>query len=311
MSREPTFKQLRYFVTLAESGHYRKAAERLGITQPSLSLQIANLEEVLGLVLVERGRAGAVLTPAGREVLARAARIIGDVGTLGDMSERMRTGMAGTIRLGATATFGPYILPNVVRRLHERFPELRLYIHEGAPRRLLEDLLAGRHDLILTQLPLQSSDVTVERLFREPLKLAVARTHPLARAARVTDADLAGQTVLSLSRAFTLHGQIEALCREVGANLLQDYEGTSLDALRQMAAMDMGLAFLPALYVQSEITGRGNDVAVLTFRRDRFVRSIGLAWRATAGDEAGYRRFAEIVREVAAGDFRGLVVPEG
>lgn len=311
MDKDPTLKQLRYFAALAEAGHYRKAAERVGISQPSLSLQIAALEERLGLVLVERGRAGAVLTPAGREVLTRVGRILDDVAALHDLSARLKTGMGGALRLGSSPTLGPYILPNVVRRLHARYPSLRLFIHDAAPRRLLEDLLAGKHDLILTHLPVNSSDVIVERLFREPLKLAVARSHPFAGQSAVRDAELSGQTVLSLSSAFTLHNQIVALCRELGATLRQDYEGTSLDALRQMTAMNMGLTFLPALYVQSEVTNRGDDVEILSFRRDRFARSIGLVWRATSADDASFRSFAAVIREVAEEDFRGLVSTEG
>lgn len=311
MDQDPTLKQLKYFAALAQTGHYRKAAEHVGISQPSLSLQIAALEDRLGLVLVERGRAGAVLSPAGREVLMRVGRILEDVAALNDLSARLKTGMAGALRLGSSPTLGPYILPNVVRRLHERYPSLRLYIHDAAPRRLLDDLLAGKHDLILTHLPVQSSDVTVERLFREPLKLAVARDHPLSRQAEVHDTDLSGQSVLSLSSAFTLHDQIVGLCHELGAILRQDYEGTSLDALRQMTAMNMGLTFLPALYVQSEVTNRGDDVEILTFRRDRFARSIGLVWRASSADDASFRSFAAVVREVAEQDFRGLVRMEG
>ncbi|MEX5728678.1 LysR family hydrogen peroxide-inducible transcriptional activator [Rhodovulum iodosum] len=310
MDQDPTLKQLKYFAALSEAGHYRKAAERVGISQPSLSLQIATLETRLGLILVERGRAGAVLTPAGREVLARVGRILDDVASLNDLSARLKTGMAGALRLGSSPTLGPYILPKVVRRLHARYPSLRLYIHDAAPRRLLEDLLAGKHDLILTHLPVNSSDVTVERLFREPLKVAVARGHPFAGQAAVRDEELSGQTVLSLSSAFTLHDQIIGLCHELGATLRQDYEGTSLDALRQMTAMDMGLTFLPALYVQSEVTNRGDDVEILSFRRDRFARSIGLVWRASSADDASFRRFASVIREVAEEDFPGLVSTE-
>jgi LysR family transcriptional regulator, hydrogen peroxide-inducible genes activator len=305
--QQPTLKQLQYFAALAEAGHYRRAAERVGISQPSLSLQIANLEDALHLQLVERGRAGAVLTPAGREVHARARRILEDVTALVDMSERLKTGLAGTIRLGSSPTLGPYILPNVVRRLHDRFPSLRLFIRDGAPRDLLQDLLDGRHDLILTQLPVASSDVTIRRLFREPLRLAMARDHPLARRGVIGDGDLAGQNLLALSSAFTLHAQIAALAQEVGANLRQEYEGTSLDALRQMAAMNMGLTFLPALYVQSEIAAPDGDVAVVPFRRDRFTRSIGLAWRKTAGDAAAYAALADVMRDVATSDFGRLV----
>ena len=302
MDRMPTLRQLQYFAALAETGHYRRAAERVGVTQPSLSLQIGNLEQTLHLALVERGRAGAVLTPAGREVLAGATRILTEVAALVDRAETLKTGMAGTIRLGSSPTLGPYVLPNVVRRLHQQYPALRLFIRDGAPRDLLADLLEGRHDLILTQLPVQSTDVTVRRLFIEPLLLVVARGHALAARAQVTDADLAGETLLALSSAFTLHDQIAALAREVGANLRQDYQGTSLDALRQMVSMDMGLTFLPALYVHSEIAGRQGDVAVLPFRRGRLTRAIGLVWRRTAGDRAAFATFAEVIRSVVATD---------
>lgn len=303
MFRLPTLKQLQYFAALADTGHYRKAAERVGISQPSLSLQISNLEETLKLSLVERGRAGAVLTPEGREVLARARRIIDDVRALVDTAGPMKTGLAGTIRLGSSPTLGPYLLPNVVRRLHEQYPALRLFIRDGSPRDLLDDLLVGKHDLILTQLPVQSTDVVVIRLFREPLRLAVARDHPLAGIPSASSVDLADENLLALSSSFTLHTQIADLALEVGANLRQDYEGTSLDALRQMVAMNMGLTFLPALYVQSEIATPDGDVAVIPFREDSFTRSIGVVWRKSSGHHAGFTVFADLIRSVAKEKF--------
>jgi LysR family hydrogen peroxide-inducible transcriptional activator len=208
--------------------------------------------------------------------------------------------MVGSIRLGASPTVGPYLLPDVARRLHELYPALRLFIRDGAPRDLLADLLAGRHDLILTQLPVASAEVETVRLYSEPLHLAVARDHRLAGRARVNDADLAGETILALSSAFSLHDQIAALAREVGASLRQDYEGTSLDALRQMTAMNMGVTFLPALYVRSEAARPDGDVVVLPFRKGGFLRAIGLAWRRTAGDQAAYRALVEVIRGVVA-----------
>lgn len=310
LDRLPTLKQLQYFAALAEAGHYRKAAERVGISQPSLSQQIGNLEEVLRLPLVERGRAGATLTPAGREVLARAKAILSDVSALVETSEQLTQGLAGTFRLGSSATLGPYLLPNVVRHLHEQFPNLRLFIRDGAPRDLLDDLIEGRLDLILTQLPVQSADVTVTRLFREPLRLAVARDHRLAASAGVSDADLAGENILALSTRFTLHGQIAELAREVGATLRQDYEGTSLDALRQMVAMDMGITFLPALYAKSEITEPDGDVALVPFRQGQFTRSLGLVWRKTTGKQAGLGAFTEVIRTVTRDRFGNLVQME-
>lgn len=310
MKNAPSLKQLHYFRTLAETGHYRKAAERMGISQPSLSQQIGNLEERLGLCLVERGRNGAVLTSAGREVLHRARAILREVAALQDISIEMKAGMAGTIRLGASPTLGPYLLPQVVQEVRRRYPDLRLMIRDGAPADLLADLLAGQHDVILTQLPVNSSDVTIARLMREPLHLAVALDHPLAGRSRVADADLAGENVLALSDRFTLHGQVAALVRDIGAELRQDYEGTSLDTLRQMTAMNMGVTFLPALYARSEIPDPGGDVALVPYRRGRLTRSIGLAWRKTSGTHAAFETFARVIRSVLREAFAGEVSVE-
>lgn len=307
----PTVRQLQYFVTLAETGHYRKAAEKVGISQPSLSLQISNLEKTLQLKLLERGRTGATLTPEGRDVLERARAILGDVIELWETSERLKGGLAGTIRLGSSPTLGPYLLPNVLRELHQRHPALRLLIRDGAPFDLLDDLLAGQHDLILTQLPVPSSDVTVLRLLREPLHLAVAREHRLAQQSAANDHDLVDETVLVLSNRFALYDQIAELTQVVGGQVLRDYEGTSLDAVRQMTAMNMGVAFLPALYAQSEVPKTGGDVALLPFRNGQFTRSIGLVWRRSSGHHAAFEAFAEVIRDVSRTHFKGLVTIEG
>lgn len=310
MTGEITLKQLSYFVALADTRHYRKAAERVGVSQPSLSQQILGLEAALRLDLVERGQRGAVLTPGGREVLAQARKVLEEVAVLRGLAEEAREGVSGTIRLGSTPTLGPYFLPYVMRRLHQAYPSLKVVVRDAAAVELQEELEAGRHDLILTQLPVRSADVIVRRLFREPLKLAVAQDHPLAGKAEACDADLAGQDILAMSSRYLLHDQTVALCDELGANLRQDYEGTSLDALRQMTALDMGLSFLPALYVRSEVSREAGDVAVLAFRKDRFTRSIGLVWRRRSVHGKMIERIAEVVSAVAEERFKGLVTME-
>jgi len=190
-------------------------------------------------------------------------------------------------------------MPHVVGDLHRSHPDLRLYIREAAPRELRRELNDGIHDLILTQLPVPGATLTTERLFREPLLVALHADHPLAGKKILDDSDLADQTILSLSPAYTLHDHISAMCIETGATLLHDYEGTSLDALRQMVAMNMGATFLPALYVKSEIEGRARDVVVRPFRGRRFARSVGLVWRTAAGASAACGRLAHLIRETA------------
>lgn len=295
----PSLKQLRYFVSLAETGHFRKAAEICGISQPSLSLQIANLEAALGVQLVSRGRGQVAPTVAGREVLERARRITDEVAALADLAGRLGEGLSGTIRLGVSPALGPYFLPLAVGTLHKAHPDLRLYVREASPRRLVRQLEAGEHDMVLTQLPVAGADFEVARLFREPLLLAVPPGHRLSGRATVREADLAGCAMLSLGPDYVLHEQVRALCADIGAHLEQSYEGTSLDTLRTMTAMGMGICLLPALYVASEITHGTGDVEVIRFASGRVTRSVGLVARRRGGNARAFARLTAFLRDIA------------
>lgn len=308
MADLPSIRQMRYLVALSEARHFRKAAEAMQISQPSLSLQISNLEDLLGVRLVERGRGPVTLTPEGREVLSRARRVVDEVRGIVDLTAALKTGLSGTIRLGTTPTIGPYLMPFVVERLHARYPDLRLYIREVAPRDLRGELLAGSLDVILTQLPEGGADLTTRRLFREPLMLAMPDDHDLVQKAEIVHADLAGHNVLTLGPDYALHDQIAAICHQSGAVLARDYEGTSLDAIRQMVGMGMGVALLPRLYARSEIDGRASNVVVRPFRRNAVMRSIGLVWRR-AGNAATYDRLSSVIKEATRVDLQSGTSP--
>jgi LysR family transcriptional regulator, hydrogen peroxide-inducible genes activator len=304
----PTLKQLEYFVALADTGSFKSAAEHCGVSQPSLSIQLANLEKRFGQILVERSRPGVILTPAGREVLERARGILAATQNLVDHFEASRSGLSGKIRFGASATLGPYLLPHVIARLHARHPDLSLYIREGTPDVLVQGLGRGGFDLILVQLPVRGDFETI-RLFREPLELVVARDHPFATQGRVPRSALKGATVLSLGPAYALRQQVADLCEALGARLRSDYEGNSLDAIRLMAGMGMGLAFLPALYVRSEIGAEDSDVVVVPIEGPRILRSVGLVMRLGSGGEAA-PRIARIIHTVAREVFEGTLIHE-
>ena len=271
-----TLRQLRYLVALSGTLSFRRAAERCGISQPSLSAQLKALEEALGVSLVERGSGTVAMTPIGREVAGAAVEVLDRVESLRGLAAQGP--LSGVVRLGVKATLGPYLLPHVVRRLHATHPQLRLFIREAPPVDLERELMEGLHDVVLAQLPLGAADLQTERLFREPLFLAVAADHPLASRETFAMDDLAGLNVLTLSPRYHLHDQVVRLCEAHGATLLRDYEGTSLDALRQMVGMGLGVTFLPGLYAASEVRGEG-DVAILRPARAGLSRSIGLAWR--------------------------------
>jgi len=302
---EVTLKQLKYLVALADNEHFRRAAESCGISQPSLSVQLQTLESILGARLVERSRSGVIFTPLGREVVARARRVLFEAQSIKDFAAVAVQGLAGTIRLGVNATLGPYLLPRVLAALHREHPDTKLYIRESKPTSLEAELGAGLHDVILAQSPIHNADYDTAPLFIEPIFLAVSADHPLAGHAHVSVADLKELPVLSLSPDYHLHDQVHALCETFGARLIRDYEGTSLDALRQMVAMDMGTTFLPALYAQSEISELG-DVVTIPLKGRRISRSIGLVWRKGAGRSSGYADLADFIRDVVRKDFKIL-----
>lgn len=300
-----TLRQLRYLTAVAETSHFRRAADRCGVSQPSLSAQIQALEEALGVLLVERSRSGVSLTPIGREVISRSRVVLEDVRAIADLAAQARDDLIGTIRLGAKPTLGPYLLPHLVAALHRRHRALKLYIREAPPLDLERELGEGVHDIILSQLPVVGSEYVARALFREPLYLALAADHPLADRDAISSGDMKGLEMLSLSPSYHLHGQINDLCRDHGAVMKREYEGTSLDALRQMVGMGMGVTILPALYVNSELKP-GSDVVVRRFSFGNPYRSISLVWRKSAGRARAYEQIAETIRTVAAELFESM-----
>lgn len=304
---ELTLKQLRAIVALANRRHFRRAAEELGVTQPSLSAQVQNLESALQVRLVDRARGGVSLTPAGREIAARAQRILEEERAMLDFAAAAKTGLAGTIRLGVAPTIGPYLLPHIVSTLHRRDRTLGLYVREDGPHSLEHGLARGDFDLLLTPLPPTSADFVSEVLFREPLYLAVAADHRLAAAESPALKDIRGERVLALSPQHQLHDQVADICEAAGARIDRDYEGTSVDALRHMVGMGMGVTFLPALYAHSEIRPR-SEIALKRISGRLFVRSIALVWRKGAGGARNFREIAAVARDVARQRFSDMLI---
>lgn len=303
----PTVRQLQYLVAVAETKNFRKAADLLNVTQPSLSVQLRTLEKALGVELAERGRGGVVLTPIGRSVATLAQQVLYDVQAIVDITAGAQHGLNGTIRLGAPPTLGPYLLPHVVKLLHKEYPDLKLYVREAAPRDLQMALLDGTFDLILTPLPFVTQEAVVEHLFREPLYFTCAKDHPLAGHSEISPKALKGADVLALESQHHLHDQIRDLCGDLGAELLRDYEGTSLDSLRLMVGSGLGVTFLPALYVQSEIGKRG-EVSTATIKSKPVNRTIGLAWRKHQSNVQSFQLIADVIRKAVRANFKTAAV---
>ena len=288
----PTLRQLEYLVAVADLHNFRRAADACHVSQPTLSQQIKALENRLGVALIERRTSGAELTPIGREITARARRLMIEVQDIRDLARRAGENLAGTLRFGVSPTLGPYLMPPIIAALHREQPDLKLHIREGIPEEQALALSRGALDMLLGPLPIEGSDLEVEPLFRERLFLVAPPDHPLVINSSLNIADLKGAQVLGITKTHHLHHQVATICAELGMDLLRDYEGTSLDSIHQMASSGLGLAVLPELYIRSEVGGRAG-IDVLEPRGWKYTRSIAAAWRSGAAYGDAYRTIAE------------------
>ncbi len=293
----PTLQQFRYLAAVAETLHFRRAAELTHVTQPTLSGQLKELEERLGVQLVERSRARVILTPIGAEIAARCKTVLREVQDIVDLAKHGQSLFGGTIRLGVLQSLGPYLLPHILPDLHEQHVALKLYVREGMPNVLLGGLDDGTFDVLLFPLPIKGADFRTARLFREPLWVVAPHDHALAKKKSVKKTDLKGETILTLERGHRLHDQVRVLCDQYDAKLSLDYEGTSLDTLRQMVGMGMGLSFLPALYVRSEVS-QDQQVTARPVHPGPPARMIGMVWRRHAARQEEFKALAALIRRI-------------
>ena len=291
----PNLRQLEYLVAIADTRHFRRAAERVNTTQPTLSEQLKALEQRLGVQLVERTRSRVVMTPIGAQIVQIARRMLSDANEIRTLTANGGRELSGVLRIGLPPTIGPYLLPRVMPELHARYPELKLYVREELPSLLPRSLDDGIHDLVITLLPVKGADLVSSVLYREPLHLLIGIDHPLAAKSRVRKRDLEGQDVLALGPGHQLHDVVQTLCEELGANLRFDYEGTSLDMLREMVATGLGVTFMPDLYVQTMLT-RDPNVKCMELEGRSIYRTIGMVWRASSARGATFEQLADLIR---------------
>ncbi|WP_299641686.1 hydrogen peroxide-inducible genes activator [uncultured Ruegeria sp.] len=247
----PTLRQLEYIVTVSRLGRFSLAAEVLNVSQPSLSTQIATVEQELGVRIFDRNRGGIQVTTKGEEFILRAQKILAEVKDLRHaMSNDMPVG--GRLRLGVLPSIGPYLLPQAIKQVHRIRPGLRIVVREENTLDLEQGLKSGRFDLILST-PEDHPNTVQHRLFNEPLWVAVAVDDVLARELQgVSATDLQNRIFLTLDQSHRLSRIVYALAAECGGVVSDEYEGTTLDSIVLMAASGVGVAVLPDLYARRQ-----------------------------------------------------------
>lgn len=289
-----TLTELRYLVAVADLGHFGRAADACHVTQPTLSTQIRKLEDTLGVPLFERRPKRVQPTAAGREVIERARVVLAELRAIGEVARGHADPLAGPLRVGIIPTLGPYVLPRLVPKAQEVFPNLQLAVHEVVTPQLLADLERGHLDAALLALPVRHPGLVSEPLFDEPFWLLVPAGHPLATRPRITERDLDRQHVLLLTEGHCLRDQALALCGRPAGPARDDFRATSLETLRHLVAAGLGVTLVPALALPTLATLPA--VVVRPFRDPAPGRRIGLVWRRNDPRAEGLRRFGAFVR---------------
>lgn len=295
-----SFRQLEYLVAVADNLHFHRAAEACNVSQPALSAQIQQLEAGLGAELVERSQRRVLLTPIGRDVVARARGILADMDALRDSVLEQVPPLTGALRLGVIPTIGPYILPTLLPQVRSEFPKVELYLREDKTADLVRQLRAGQIDLALLALPIAGDDLQSMPLFDDPFVLAMPANDSLAKRERITETDLADRQVLLLDDGHCLRDQALQVCAVSGSSKVTDFSATSLNTLVQMVANGLGLTLMPSLALEVELRA-DSGLAFRRFESPPPSRQIGLLWRRSSRRKTDFQAFAEILRQQSAG----------
>jgi len=285
-----SMKHLRYFEALARLGHFGRAAEACNITQPALSMQIRELEGLVGAPLVERGARQFRLTRLGEAFASRTRDILRGVEDLEGLVRASRAPFSGPLRIGMIPTIAPYLLPDVVAGLTREHPGLDLRPREAVTATLLADLIDGRLDMALVALPVSEPALEECPLFEEDFVLV----RPLADAGRpVPGAEgLAAMRLLLLEEGHCFRDQALSFCKRTGAprDLM---EGSSLATLVQMVGAGIGVTLIPEMAVAVEARAAAVSLARLAPPGPR--RRIGMVWRRSDALRDNWRQLAGLV----------------
>ncbi len=290
-----TLQELKYLVALADHGHFGRAAEACFITQSTLSTQIKKLEDFLGVTLFDRSLKRVTPTPIGREILQAARNIVEEAERIREVAKHAQDPMARTIHLGVIPTLGPYYLPHALTLVHKKHPGLRLLLREEMTPQILGHLVDGKLDAGLLALPVTDDSLRVEPLFYEPFYAALPADHPLTKRDVLKVADIMGERLLLLDEGHCLRDQALDVCGS-GSRGREEVRATSLETLRQMVGMGLGLTLLPALAVDAGPRVNRKAVEVRPFKSPPPGRTIALAWRKRAPFPETFERLAATLK---------------
>jgi len=287
------FRDLEYLIALEELKHFRKAADKCFVSQPTLSGQIRKLEDELNVQLMERSSRKVIFTSAGLDIVAKAKTILLEAKSLKEIAKSYNEPMQGTLHIGLIPTVAPYLLPLIIPIIKETFPDLELYLHENQTHILLKQLEEGELDcLMLALLPGMEQFKRLD-LYEEPLELALSDKHAWATQHSVDLHELSGEHVLMLADGHCLRDQALGFCFTAGAVEDGSFKATSLETLRHMISAENGLTLLPQLAIP--LNRHQSGVKYIPFKSPIPSRTITLLSRSNSARQVCFEQLAELI----------------
>jgi len=298
-----TLTELQYIVAVAQERHFGRAAERVFVTQPALSLAIKKLEEELGLTIFDRRQNRIELTTIGEQIIHQAQRVLEEAEQIRILAAQGKDHLNGPLRLGVIATVGPYILPDLVPQLCARAPRMPLELEENLTLNLTGMLKNGKLDVIMIALPFDEPAIVTQALYDEPFKVLVPAGHPWQKKKLIDSRLLSSEKVLLPHAGHCFRQQVLDACPELSRSDAEVWQGNSLETIRQMVASGLGITVMPS----SALTPKYDSARLVAISLAKPVpgRRIGLAWRR------GFTRprVIDVIREaVHALNIPGLTV---
>jgi len=295
-----TLRQLRYFDALARHGHFGRAAEACAISQPALSMQIKEMEEALGGLLLERSARQVALTRYGEQLSQRVRDILRSVDELGDFARASRDRLAGRLRIGMIPTIAPYLLPKIIGNLTRIHPELDIQVRETLTPKLIRELAEGRLDTAIVALPVSEPSLAEIALFAENFLLVRPRKDegtPVPSSEMLREMRL-----LLLEEGHCFRDQALSFCKTQSLQPREMLDANSLSTLVQMVSAGIGVTLIPEMAVPVET--RSASVSVARFKNPQPSRTIGMVWRKTSPLARQLLQISEVVC-LSAGKVRG------
>jgi LysR family hydrogen peroxide-inducible transcriptional activator len=291
-----SIRQLRYLIALADTQSFSRAAERMNVTQSTLSVAIQSIEHAMGAELVDRTGRTIQLTAAGEVIVSRLRGLLSDIDELPNHAAEAAQPLSTRLRFGVIPSVAPFILPKALPSLRLAYPKLRLSVREGLTRTLLDELRNGQLDAALIATPYRFEGLDHVVLSDDPFALAVAENHRLANRDVIDVHDLEGERLLLLEPGHCLREHvIAAVGIEAGDD--GDVRTASLVTLMQLVENGMGVTFLPRIAVEAGLL-RGAHVRLVSCHGNRsMTRTLVLVWRARAARSGDYTLLATHLRD--------------